>query len=566
MRRMILPVCLFFLFLSAHAHVKNPGPGKLFDDTRVHTIEILIDTADLSAMNNDRESNEMHPATFVIHYADNSDTITNVGVRPKGNFSRDDTKISFKISFNTFKKGRKYKGIEKLNINAYMHEPTHLRAHLSAQFYAFAGLPAIRTAFADVYVNGDYYGLYNMVEHVDEEFTKSRFGSKDGNLYKCLLGANLTYQGPDVSKYDTLMDKRPKYELKTNEDAYDYSGLIELTDILTNTPLNELEVRLEQRFNVEDYIKCMAVEVLLGGWDGYLLWCNNYYLYDNPETGKFEFIPYDFDHTFGREILNQDMATKDIYNYPNYESFFFDPDTIPGITQGGIDTMNFIFGIFRRDTRRPLYDRLLQVEKYRNQYNYYLQYFMDNYFNSEMMNPEIDRLFAMLTPSLRADSSVRFTWEEIQQAIEGPLESGFSISHWHVKPFPYGLKDYVEVRTTTIKETIEPVMPLVTLNNVSERKVMDQIIVRVMLEGNPPEKVNLVVTKSDGKPRIEKMYDDGLHGDKKAGDGLYGCKLPATEVAGQNYYIRAELPDGEGCREPFTGSYTLPVVNYALSE
>ena len=54
---------------------------------------------------------------------------------------------------------------------------------------------------------------------------------------------------------------------------------------------------IERVFNVVDYLKIIAFDVLIGNWDGYVGNKNNYYLYHNPQTGLFDYIPYDLDNT-----------------------------------------------------------------------------------------------------------------------------------------------------------------------------------------------------------------------------------------------------------------------------
>ena len=162
-------------------------------------------------------------------------TITNVGIRIRGNTSRVSKKKSFKLSLNEFQKGQDLYGVEKLNINGEHNDPSIIRSKLCLDIFQKAGMTASRAAHTALYINGKYMGLYISVEHVDEEFVKKNFEDNTGNLWKCLYPADLTFKSNDPNAYKY----RPgftAYELSTNEDKNDYSELAHLINIINNTP------------------------------------------------------------------------------------------------------------------------------------------------------------------------------------------------------------------------------------------------------------------------------------------------------------------------------------------
>lgn len=460
--QLILLCVLFSSGLTAQYKLKKNT--RLFDDTHVHRIDILIDTAHISELLHNPDSSIMHPANFIIQHASESDTINNIGFRIKGQTSRYNPKKSFKLSFNEYQKGQKYDGVEKLNLNTFWNDPTHIRSHLASEVYYFVGIPVSRSSFTDLYINGEYYGLYNIVEHIDDEFTKSRYGSKKGNLYKCLSGANLVYLGENQNFYASA-DSMFLYALKSNKKKNDYSGLIELTDILTNTPINDLPAKLEARFNVEDYLKIMAVDIAVANWDNYIFVGNNYYLYDNPETGKFEFMPYDFDNTFGIDWTGNDWGKTDIYNWAYRDHFFLHPDSLTDIKEDEREWIRGWYNHFLQDTIKPLYTRILDVDEYRNQFNIHLRNIIDNYLGTEDPLREIDRVFAILTPSLEQDTNDNFTWEQVQASIDEALDVHIQFWSYEHKYLPYGLKEFIEVSNKNILSQIEAIKPNTIVNN-----------------------------------------------------------------------------------------------------
>jgi spore coat protein CotH len=62
--------------------------------------------------------------------------------------------------------------------------------------------PVSRSSYATLYINHLYYGLYYIIEDVNTDFLKSRFGNKSGALYKCQ--GDLTYLGPNPKLYENL--------------------------------------------------------------------------------------------------------------------------------------------------------------------------------------------------------------------------------------------------------------------------------------------------------------------------------------------------------------------------
>ena len=60
-------------------------------------------------------SNEEWPGTFVYESSAGIDTVSNVGIRLRGNTSRNAAKKSFKVSFNTFTQGASWNGLDKFN-------------------------------------------------------------------------------------------------------------------------------------------------------------------------------------------------------------------------------------------------------------------------------------------------------------------------------------------------------------------------------------------------------------------------------------------------------------------
>ena len=89
--------------------------------------------------------------------------IDSVGVRIKGLTSVLGMYPPFKLDFNEYVSGQKFDGLKKLNLNNSFTDGTKQRDRLAYQLYRDAGIPAPRTAYAEVYINDEFIYVYLLV-------------------------------------------------------------------------------------------------------------------------------------------------------------------------------------------------------------------------------------------------------------------------------------------------------------------------------------------------------------------------------------------------------------------
>lgn len=298
------------LFLTGQVF-SHPDNNDAFLQNEVAQVHITIAQNHLNTLLGDSLQSDHHfPASFRYESAAHSDTLQSIGFRVRGNTSRNAKKKGFKVSFNEYVVGQKFKGIEKMNLVGQHNDPSLLRYWSSLHLLQKHGLIASRTSFVKLYINGNYRGLYLNVEHIDDEFLQKRFIEDDkGNLYKASWGADLNFWGTNAVAY------RSVYELKTNKDSNDYSAFISFLDSLNNSSNADFACYMERNFEVNHYLKTLAVEMIIGHWDGHSYNKNNFYLYRQPSTGKFVFIEYDLDNTFGIDWFSIDWANRDLNNW-----------------------------------------------------------------------------------------------------------------------------------------------------------------------------------------------------------------------------------------------------------
>ncbi len=417
-------ICLFGGF-SLLAQVPFPDPGHVFRDDLIPVVKLFLPADSLATLYQNPSSNHEYPATFVFESGLIRDTMFNVGLRFRGNTSRGSGKKSFKVSFNTYNNRQSFFGLEKMNLNGEHNDPSIIRSKLTWDLYRMIGVPAPRSNHIYLYINDVFKGIYINVEQIDEEFADLRFGSKQGNLYKCLYPADLTYRGPYPGDYKFMSGSRRAYALKTNESADDYSDLATFITKLNRTPDNQFRAEIESVLNVGTLLKIMVVDVFTGNWDGPFYNKNNFYLYHNPLTGKFELIPYDVDNTFGIDWFNVDWAQRNIYAWP----------------PAGQD--------------RPLFTRILAVAAYRAEYTRLFRAFLDQVSSGDYLVQHAITLRDGYASRVSQDPFYKldYGWEvaDFTKSFNNRLSAG------HVK---YGLIPFIYARIESARQQLDPVSGL----------------------------------------------------------------------------------------------------------
>ncbi len=535
--RIPIVTLLFFCFLAVpgydiHAQNLFPEPGQVFRDDIVPRIDVFLsadDLANIFAPGNE-DSNEHKQATFVFDNGEIRDTVFNVGFRLRGNTSRYAQKKSFKISFNTFVQGRQWKGLEKLNLNGEHNDPTVSRSKLCWDLLRDIGVPAPRANHVRLYINGAYYGVYANVEHIDEEFVDSRFGNKNGNLYKCLWPADLHYLGDDPDKYKYGSGDRRAYELITNTQEDDYSDLAHFIDILNSTPTEDLKCNLESVFNMETYINAMAFDILSGNWDGPLFNKNNFYLYKNTETGLFEYIPYDLDNTFGIDWFGIDWGLRNVYTWGHQNEY------------------------------RPLYSRILQVPEYLEMFSFTLHSIIQAYFNEETLFPKIDRTRDLISQYIQNDAYYPLDYGFDHNDFIDGFEDRLPFNHTKE-----GIKSYMSKRRAAAINQIVfyDIKPFITgLSESHTTASQDVAFSARVTDDTGLSEVRLCYKTGGNDYTCNMMYDDGLHGDEAANDRVFGISLPAfNQITYLNYFIEAVDNAGQIGRLPACGTNFIFIGN-----
>lgn len=233
--------------------------------------------------------------------------VTNVAVRYKGNgtymMSRGSEKKSMKVDLNEFVKGQKVGGVSKINFHNNVTDASWMNEPLSYALYRDAGVPAPRTSYARVNTSvsgvhtNRYLGLYSIVENLDDNWAESHFGTKKGAIFKPVTPALFSDLGNDWAKYQQTYDPKGEPTAKQKQRVIDFAKLVSHADD------TEFARRLPEFIDVDEFSRFMAVTVWLSTLDSILAIGQNYVVYLHPKTDRFQFVPWDLDHSFGNFML-----------------------------------------------------------------------------------------------------------------------------------------------------------------------------------------------------------------------------------------------------------------------
>ncbi len=214
-----------------------------------------------------------------------------VGLRLKGqgSFRSLDGKAAFKIDGGS---AGALGGLRRLTLNNLVQDPSGLSEALAYRLYAAAGVPAPRSGFACVSVNGTPYGLHSVVETMDEELLERLFDDGSGTLWEGLTGGDLTETGQHYVEVEEAGQGDPAVRLQ------------ELVSVLGE----DFAGTLDSHFVREELLALFAVDVVTGNHDAYTTRANNWHLYHQPTSDTWHLLPWGTDQGFVRVLDPQDPA------------------------------------------------------------------------------------------------------------------------------------------------------------------------------------------------------------------------------------------------------------------
>jgi spore coat protein CotH len=187
------------------------------------------------------------------------------GVRLKGSVGsyRDlDQKAGFKVDLGQYDGSQALFGAQKFTFNNCVQDSSYVRQWATYEVLRQSGFPAPRVGYANIYVNGELYGLYLHLETTDESFVNRYFPN-----------TKLLYEGQPPTEFD--LDNWGNFQRDIGS-ATDGALLANLVNVLGTLPRTETWAVAEPFVDRDQVTLDFAVEAWVGHWDGYAFNNNNF--------------------------------------------------------------------------------------------------------------------------------------------------------------------------------------------------------------------------------------------------------------------------------------------------
>jgi hypothetical protein len=296
----------------------------LFPNGVIPSLTITLDDQALAAL-------RLHPRIYVrATVAEGTLVYSNVGVHLKGQygtFQGTDGKPSLTLKFDKFVRGQRFHGLDKLHLNNSVSDPSYLTELLCREPFRAAGVPAARVTHARVMLNGRDRGLYVLVEGLNKAFLRRHFQNPNGNLYDSEFMHDITYplrkgsgDGPDDhsdlhalaaavrnhlaprGNFPLLLDRGEGVGEESDAPREGEPLSLALTPRLDSPAVEgvakQSPASLPSVLDLDRFHSFLALELMMGHADGYARARNNYWLYHDPDSGKFVFLPHGMDQMF----------------------------------------------------------------------------------------------------------------------------------------------------------------------------------------------------------------------------------------------------------------------------
>lgn len=330
------------------------------------------------------------PAT--INY--NGQTWTQVGMRYKGHSSLKAAwqsgvrKLSFILNFDYYEEqypelaNQRFYGFNRVSFSNAYNDPSLIREKVGASIFRAGGVPAAQSAFYAVYVDwgagAKYFGLYTIVEDPCDAMLATQLGDGSGQCYKPWGEAARWLSTQKIGAED-LAAHFESCSGETNPDMTNIMGAINALHA-DRSDAAAWRANLEAKFDVQSFIKTMAINQVMMNWDSYGCMHHNYYVYENPlNGGRIFWFPWD---------LNESMLYRTQAGCPAPGSVLLTEILNPQSNSSSTEI----------DTDWPLIQYILGDAVYFESYKKELQAALDGAFNQTEVINKLQRYHELVAP------------------------------------------------------------------------------------------------------------------------------------------------------------------------
>lgn len=457
-----------------------------------------------------------------------------VGVKYKGSSSYDSTAIKnpLHINFDKFK-NQNYEGYKDIKLGNGFGDPSMIREVMAYNILAnYMHCP--KSNFAQVYINGNYVGIYSSAENIDNKFLADHFYSDQGTFFKCnpmvnpgpTTKSNFRYLGVDSNLYNTY------YELKSD---YGWNDLVALCDSVTNNPASYDNV-----LDLDRMIWMLAFNNTFVNLDSYSgVFAQNHYIY-RDHTNHYNPIIWDLNMCFGA--------------FP-----FAGAGNVSMGNQTPATMQQFSPASHAADDYWPIIKAIQATDSYRKKYIAHMKTMLNEIIVSGQYNTLSTQLRALIDTATNSDNNKKYTYAQFQSAMNTDIVNGsYTIP---------GISNLLSGRATYLQSLPEFTAVAPSISAITPSNLAPAYNTTVSITANIINTNSVYIGyRFDKTLKFQKltMYDDGAHNDGGANDNVFGADIYMSGAVLQ-YYIYAENANA-GMFSPQRAEhefYNLVVANVA---
>jgi spore coat protein H len=276
--------------------------APFFDGAVLQEVRLDMNSKDWQTLRQNYLSNAYYPADF--HWG--GQVVRNIGIRSRGTASRSEVKPGLRVDFNRYADDQTFLGLSSFVLRNNATDRTNLHERVSMLMFERMGVPAPREAHTRLFVNGEYAGLYSIVESIDKNFLARTRGENDGYLYKFDRNIGdqpyyVTYSGPDSDLYVPHPFKPETHELDPHPQP-----IVDMIRTVAEASDETFRDAIAQYLDLAAFIKHVAIEMFLNESDGVLgdYGTTNFYMYRPANSSLHALIPWDKSETMHDRTLS----------------------------------------------------------------------------------------------------------------------------------------------------------------------------------------------------------------------------------------------------------------------
>jgi len=316
-----VPPAEYVVNKATQGDAKDGAYNAYFLEDEIQTVSIEIDENNLNYLLQNAIDEPYVMATSVTI---GDVTLGYPGLRTKGSYTLEHSvtenegsdRFSFTVNFGKYIKKKDYGskqnffGCDKISFNNFFFDKTMMKEFFALKLLDEMGLPTPQYGIAKLYINGEYYGVYAMVEAMDHSILEQYYGVDKDELSSYLCkpeGTKFLYE--EISEDASPLWENDEDTLKDVEDMLPtVTEWVRRINLLSNGmdfDGTAIDVNSEQYLQLvnqvldtDEVVKYFAVHSWLCQMDNMFDGQKNFGLYID-QAGKALLVPWDYDLSFG---------------------------------------------------------------------------------------------------------------------------------------------------------------------------------------------------------------------------------------------------------------------------